>query len=416
MFVPGAQGVRSIVRALPYLSSLALLLVYAHDGRRRSLPHGAVLVAAALLLLIANLLHPTSRLGSGLGQCVFQLSIAAPLFWAHKAVRSIAHLQRVLMLVFVWNLVGALLGVLQVYYPDSFMPPAFNALGLQMNDLYVEALSYVGADGQVIVRPPGLTDSPGGAAIPGGLTALTGLVLLMYRRPWWQTAGILVAVAVGLNAVYLTQVRSVLLVVVCSGLIVIAASLRGGQIGRAAGLMGLGAAAVVGAFLWAAAIGGEAIDSRFLGIRDSGAIATYQSNRGYFLSQTLGELLDQYPLGAGVGRWGMMTQYFPEHDAIDGPIHVEIQLTGWLLDGGLPMWLLYGGGVLVSLFGTWRVAVSGASTLRPAAQLTLAIQCVIAFLAMAGPAFNTQLGIQFWTFAAALQGAAASMRQGPAKP
>jgi hypothetical protein len=40
------------------------------------------------------------------------------------------------------------------------MPPQFSTLGLQMNGSWVESLTCEGADGRVIIRPPGLTDQP----------------------------------------------------------------------------------------------------------------------------------------------------------------------------------------------------------------------------------------------------------------
>ncbi len=89
------------------------------------------------------------------------------------------------------------------------------------------------------------------------------------------------------------------------------------------------------------------------------------------------------------------------------PIHAEIQATGWLLDGGIPMWLLYGGAVVMALVGRLSILCeTGACRIWPRSRIVvLGVQALIAGFAWAGPAFNTQLGSQFWFFTSALYGA-----------
>jgi hypothetical protein len=227
------------------------------------------------------------------------------------------------------------------------------------------------------------------------------------RRPWQSAAGV-AAAGVGLAVVYLTQVRSVLLMVIGATVLLAAVAVRRGRVGRASWLVAIGGGLVVGSFLWASSIGGATVNDRFLNISDQGALAVYQENRGNFLSQTLGELLNQYPFGAGVGRWGMMNTSFSRDDGTAPPIHVEIQLTGWLLDGGIPMWICYGGAIILSIVGAFRLASTRNTELSELAMIVFALQVFIAGLAWSGPVFNTQLGTLFWTCAAALQGAFAA--------
>ena len=407
LFIPGAQPYRGYIRALPYLSSLGLLALFVLQpfaGRR---PKAGGLMVGALILLALNLLHPTSQLSAGLAQCVFQVSIAGPIFWAYKTIRTPQHFHKLLVLIFLMNFASAALGVLQVYFPDRFMPPQFNSLGLQLNPLYVESLSYVGPNGTLITRPPGLTDQPGGAAVAGGLTALLGLGLSLRSRKGWQTIGLLCAIAVGLAVVYLTQVRAVLLTVIGAGAVLGVLTFRQGRVARASWILAAGGALIVASFWWASSIGGAALDERFLTIRSVGAFQTYQENRGGFLTATVGELLDEYPLGAGVGRWGMMNVYFGNPTEFrSAPIHAEIQLTGWLLDGGVPMWVLYGGAVLLTLLAGFRLTGSRDQAVGEIALIVLTIHVFVVGFAMASPPFNTQLGIMFWTLAAGLHGAA----------
>ena len=129
LFVPGAQAYRPIIRALPYALSAGLFVVYVMRVVRGQSPKGSVLLTLALGLLAANLMHPTSQIGAGVAQCIFQATIAAPMFWGWKAVDSAAQLRRLLVIAFVFNTIGAALGVLQVYFPKQFMPPSSAPLG-----------------------------------------------------------------------------------------------------------------------------------------------------------------------------------------------------------------------------------------------------------------------------------------------
>jgi hypothetical protein len=406
LFIPGSQAYRAVIRALPYASSLGLLAMYMTAHSKARYPWGTRFVLAVLGLLALNLLHPTSQPLAGIAQCIFQLSIVAPIFWASKGVRSPARLQRILVLTLLMNAASAGLGLLQVYYPDQFMPPQFSTLGLQQNDAYVDSQTYQGRDGRIIVRPPGLTDMPGGAAVAGGFTAVLGLALSLRSRKASNLLLTLALAAVGLAVIYLTEVRSVLLNVVGGAAALAAVAIRQRRIGAAAWIAGTGVALVVVAFLWASSIGGDAIEQRFMSIREQGALQTYQENRGHFLAYTVGELLDQFPFGAGVGRWGMMNAYFGDPtDPRSPPIYVEIQLTGWLLDGGALMWVLYGGAILLAGLGVLGLTGALDPRVSTAAFAVLAVQVLIVGMGMAGPVFNTQLGMMFWVLVGSLHGA-----------
>ena len=71
-----------------------------------------------------------------------------------------------------------------------------------------------------------------------------------------------------------------------------------GRIALSAGVL------VILAFFWARSLGGESVQERFIGITQQGAMRTYQENRGGFVSDTFGDLLDQYPLGRRPGSLG----------------------------------------------------------------------------------------------------------------
>lgn len=407
LFVPGMQAFRVYIRALPYVTSLGALVYYMARSAGERLPVQAHWLVAVFALLALNLLHTETHMTAGVAQMVFQIAIAAPMFWVVRTVRSEARFLRLLWVIFIASFVSAAVGVLQVYYPDQFLPPEFSALGRAMNPEFVNALTYVGPGGRLIIRPPGLSDLPGGAAISGLTTMVLGIALAIHgHQSRLVRTFCFAAAAVGMTALYLTQVRSLTIMAVVSVLMFVAVGLRQGRVAQSGWIAATGGALVVTSFIWAVAVGGESVAERF-GFADTGVFTTFQENRGLFLNYTINELLFKYPLGAGLGRWGMMQVYFGDSTMWQSPpIHVEIQLTGWLLDGGVLMWLCYGGALLSALRFSYVLAVHGAAdTLQYFATIVLALQLTIFGLCFAGPVFNTQLGIEFWTVTAALFGA-----------
>jgi hypothetical protein len=407
LFLPGMQAYRGIIRALPYLTGGAALIYYFHRATGERLHPSAKWLLASLALLGANLVHPSSHLMAGVAQVVFQATIAAPAFWMSRAVRSEARLHRVMWMFFLGSFLGSAVGILQVYWPERFLPPEFSALGQSLNPDIIGALTYRGADGRDIIRPPGLTDLPGGAAVSGMMTMILGLALAMRPQAWWRSAACLAAGAIGMTALYLTQVRSLAIVAALSAAFFAAVKFRQGRVREGAMTLVAGAAIVVGGYLWAVTVGGDSLSERFSGIVNEGVLTTYSENRGIFLRYTLFELLYEFPFGAGVGRWGMMHVYFGDPSLWQArAIHVEIQPTGWLLDGGVPMWFAYGGAIVVALLFSYRCAVHLASAcLQDSATMALCLQLAIVGLCFTGAAFNTQLGVQFWAITGALFGA-----------
>ena len=326
-------------------------------------------------------------------------------------MRDEGRLLRVVRMIFLFSALSAALGILQVYFPEQFMPPQFSTLGQQMNESWVESLTYQGADGRMIVRPPGLTDQPGGAATAGAIAAVLGLGLTLLqqqsRARYLPIAGTLL----GLTALYLTQVRSLLLMCLGAFAMMAALSLRRGRVRAAAWLVGSGGVLVLASFVWATAVGGEQVESRYTDIAQKGAVQTFRENRGHFVSYTVGELLDEYPLGAGLGRWGMMYTYFGDPtDLASPPLYAEIQITGWLLDGGVPMWACYGGAITVAVLLAYRLTRQKRSAVvADLATVALGLMVLVIGMSFAGPVFNTQVGILFWFIVASLYGAGAGL-------
>ena len=407
LFVPGSQAYRAYIRGFPYVSSLIALGACMRSRGADSAAPGARWILAVLALMVASLVHPATWLVSGSAQIVFQLSIAAPVFWTARNWITAERLERVILLVFGANFLSAAIGLLQVYYPQTFMPPEFSRLAIRLNADIVGALTYIGADGREIVRPPGLSDLPGGAAVSATVTALLGFAFATRSKTTYQLRLYFIAASViGLTVVYLTQVRSMLVMICMCMLAGGAVRLRQGRVAHSVWVLGSAAALVVASFTWAVAVGGDSVVERFQSILDVGVVQSYQENRGMFLSYTLQELVYEYPFGAGLGRWGMMSAYFGDPANWQFPaLWAEIQLTGWLYDGGVLLWTCYMGAIATAALYTYRIAGSNESSLSELATMVLSVQVLVIGLCFTGPVFNTQMGIVFWLLSASVYGA-----------
>jgi hypothetical protein len=83
-----------------------------------------------------------------------------------------------------------------------------------------------------------------------------------------------------------------------------------------------------------------------------------------------------------------------------------VQLTGGLLDGGVPLWFVYGGALCAALHFTYRAAVRSLTrVMEDMATIALCLQLTILCLCLTGPVFNTQIGILFWGITGGLFGA-----------
>ena len=406
LFVPGAQAFRAPVRALPYLASAAALVYYFRAPTGEPLHVSARWMLASFAVLAMNLLHATTHSTAGVAQIVFQVSIAAPIFWMARAVRTDTRVMRMVWLLFAASFLSSALGILQVYYPDTFLPPEFSTLARERNPEIISSLTYRGADGREIIRPPGLSDMPGGAAASAMVTVTLGLALAFRRGlpAMWRGACV-GAATIGMTALLLTQIRSLTLVAAGSLGVFALLRLRQGRTADGVVSLGVGAVLVAGGFFWAMAVGGDALVARFGSLFSDGVFHTFREQRGAFLTYTVSELLYEFPFGAGLGRWGMMHVYFG--DAVlwqAPPIHVEIQPTGWLLDGGVPLWAAMGGALALAVRTTYLVAQHSAGALQDAATAILCLQLTVLCLCLTGPVFNTQLGIQFWALTGAVLG------------
>jgi hypothetical protein len=329
-------------------------------------------------------------------------AILGPLFWVRCLKITPKGFQWLIFMMWGFHTVSASFGVLQTYFPGQFQPSISTTI--QNSQWGVDALMITLASGERVPRPMGLTDQPGGAAMAGFYALLLGVGIALRERNQVLRVACMGSAAVGLFCIYLSQVRSILIFagicLVCLAVVL----LRQGNFGRLT-VMTVGITAlVVATFTWAVTIGGESTLARLSSLVSDRADAVYQQNRGHFLEDTINVLLPKYPLGAGLGRWGMMNSYFGDNsNPLTQGIWAEIQWTGWLLDGGVPLIIAYVAALAQACRTAWKIALSpqlGDFTLWGG--LIFAYNIGAIAITFNYPLFISQGGMEFWLLNSAL--------------
>ncbi len=413
LFLPGTQGIRFYVRVASFAISVAILAWWAFANTTKSRPHPAqTWLIVAMVYTAAMAFHPfTSSALAAVAQLVLYVSVMAPVLWAPAVVRGPDHLARLMTLLLVCNGINAFVGVMQVYDPDRWMPQEMSRLVTE-SEFGLGAVTYQGPNG-MIIRPPGLFDNPGAVAGPGMYAALLGLVFVTSASALWKRGAALVASFAGVAAIYLSQVR-VSLAVLAIMLATYVSLLMFQQRKQRAVLFGsLAGGLVVATFTFSIALGGESIAERTLTLFAQDPISLYSASRGGQLVYAFDDLLNIYPLGAGLGRWGMISGYFG--GGSQPPLWAEIQVAGWAIDGGIPLVLISVGALVVTLLSERRLAFSDPNPkVRACAGIILAVNLGTAALIFSFTPFVTQIGLQFWFLAGAVH--AIATPAGPAGP
>lgn len=403
---------RVLVRVAAFGGSLILLCFLPGKGSTHPSARPALWVVGIVGLA---LLHPTTNSAlSGLAQALMYLAILAPLFWVPRLRIDTSVLYRLLFTLWVFHVVSSGLGILQIYFPGRFQPHLSSVI-VAKGENYINQLCITTSSGQRVFRPMGLTDIPGGVATAGFYVVLFGIGFFFVQRRLGARLFCVGCMIVGMVSLYLSQVRSVLVMLafcLCAFSIWL---LRRGEIGRLALLAAVLFTVVLAGFTWADSLGGDSISTRLTSLIDDRPREVYYRNRGIFLEYTVFDLMPRYPLGAGIGRWGMSMAYFGDNsDPERSALWAEIQWTGWLLDGGIPLILVYLIALVEALRTAWNIAALGQrNDLWLWGGLLLAYNlgaCVITFNY---PFFMSQSGLEFWLLNAAFFAAARHAQTGP---
>lgn len=408
LYLPGTQSVRLPIRFSAFAISLAAFAWYQIESTSqapRAKAQGWVTGVMALLALM--LFHPeTSSVVAGLAHMGVYFAVLAPLFWAPEFVKSPEQLARILWILLLCSGANAVVGVLQVYDPARWLPAEFSRV-MTSSSVGLGAVTYVGANGVRIVRPPGLFDTPGAVAGPAMFATLLGLVFAVSAIPGWKRALSLAMAGAGLAAIYLSQVRVSLVATVAMLAAYAVVGFRQRRSARASQFAILAGVVVVGSLSAAVALGGTAITERVYSLFASDPLSVYQGARGSQLTFTFFELLFQYPVGAGLGRWGMAAMYFGGGNPNSPSIWAEIQFTGWMIDGGVLMVTIYLGALAAVTVSQYRLAMlTHFPRLAVCAAVILAAGLGPAITILSFTPFVAQIGIQYWFLAGALHGVA----------
>jgi hypothetical protein len=412
LFLPGSQAFRMPLRVGTYGIALGGLaywwLMRSHRSSERHPAAGWLILALGYLSLM--IAHPlTSSLLAGVAQALLYLAVFSAVFWAPSFVDRPRQLVRILALLLVCNGTNSMVGVLQVYDPDRFMPRELS-FAYTTNRHALDAATYVGADGRRIVRPPGLFDTPGAVCGPGTIAALLGLIFALERFVWWKRAAAFAFSVAGIAAIYLSQVRTNLVVVVGMMAVYFGVLMLQRQKQRAIAFGTLAGGIVLAGLLAAMLLGGRSIQQRFATLLEEDPRDLYYASRGLQVQHGFDHLAVEYPFGAGLGRWGMMRGYFGDPSHLDSSeIWAEVQPNAWILDGGLVLLGLYGAALVsAALFGLkLATSLESPDDQRWAAAVTAVNVGTLALVFTFVP-FTTQVGLQYWFLEGALVGAMAA--------
>ena len=404
LIFPSLGPFRVLVRIGAYAGSLSLLFVLKGSGPRPSAAKWGLLAIVVILLSILN--PNTNNLLSAFATLMIYIATLGPLFWVSRIRVDLATFKRVIVIFWLFHTVSSFFGVLQVYHPGQYMPNigtvSMNGGSEKFATDYKNALSITLADGSRVFRPMGLTDSPGGAGISGMYTTLLGIALLVQARNKAFMGFIIGAICLGLFCLYICQIRTLFVMAAVAVAVFLVLYARIGQV-RSAMIVGtVITILVLVSFTWAVAVGGDAVSGRLGSLFTKSPMDVYNSNRGVSLQLFLFDDLPTYPLGAGLGRWGMMYGYFADQTKGDS-LWAEIQWEAWAYDGGLLLVIFYFGAITAVLKDAYKIARSSLSkTFGGWGSLLLAYNVAGLAMSFDFPFFATQSGMEFWFINASL--------------
>lgn len=401
LLFPQFGVLRAPMRIASFALSLFFLAWLPGPGIRHPAKQWTLLVIG--VLLIQFFWNPSlNTVLAGLAQCGMYLAIFGPLFWVSRLSLSFKGFQLLIFMIWGFHTISTCFGVLQVVFPGQFQP--YLSTAIQGSEWGGENLLIILANGAQVYRPMGLTDTPGGAATSGFYVILLGTGITLFERSLTLKIVCSCSTIIGLFCILMSQIRSVLIfAILClAGLAILLLLQKRWKLFSA--LASGFSVVLITAISWAAAVAGPEMLDRFTALFIERADQVYYENRGHFLEDTIFNLLPQYPLGAGLGRWGPISGYFGNsNNPISSPIWVEIQWTGWLLDGGIPLIIAYIVALCLIIYTIWQVATNPRlGVLSMWAALVFAYDIGALAITFNYPLFISQGGMEFWLLNMAL--------------
>jgi len=406
LVVPEFEKLHVVVRSAAFAGSFLFVLGMRASAYRHPVRNVALV---SLVVLGASILNPaTDGIWAGFAAIILHIAIIGPVFWVTRVRVDTITVRHLFLVMWLFHTASAVTGALQVYFPDWF-PGVF---GSDLGDADL-GMTVILADGSVILRPSGLTGFPGGASISAVYCVLIGIGLLLSDGRRWLRLPILGSMVLALVTVYLCQIRSLFIMLgvsVLSLAIPLTLQRKLGTMLRVGALVA--AVGVLGTIL-AFSVGGQMTIDRFSTLIGEAPTQVYYNNRGRFMEFTMDTLLPLFPMGAGLGRWGMIHQYFTDRLTASSSLWVEIQWTAWLLDGGILLMIVYPLALLLTARESLRIAkgVYGSDDeLKLWATIAFGHGVGAMMLTFNAPVFESNLGLDYWTLNIALYAAAIQAR------
>ena len=393
---------RVVFRSAVFGASILFLFVVSGTSRQAHPVRGLAFVTMIIVTLSA--FNP----GGGAPLAVaahwaMYLAVLGPLFWVARLKIGEKQLERLMLVLWVFHTVSSIFGLLQVYFPGQFQPALTTFITAK------QAMMIRLSSGEWVVRPMGLTDVPGGAAHSGLYAALIGTGVVLTRSFSGARVLGLLSMTTGMACIYLSQVRAALVMVGVSFAFLVALFAVSARLPRVAGLLLFGGAVVFVGFELAFDVAGDTVTSRLASLVASDPGTVYRSNRGAMVEDAFSTLLPNYPLGAGLGHWGMMKVYFGSGN---NDFAAEIQWVGWILDGGIVLVLVYAAAVLTVLVHAARLCLRHSlSALGIWAAIIAAYNVGMLALCFSYVPFMGTPGLEFWLINAVLIQAASSIAE-----
>jgi hypothetical protein len=411
LFIPGSQAYRLPIRTGAYAVSLVVFVLWWFDrgGRQRGKHPATTWILLTMTWLGLMMLHPDTGAIVGVAQIALYFSILCPVFWASAYVFNRQRLMRALVVLLVCNGVNSMVGVMQVYNPERWMPRQLSSVYLEQGgEMMLASSTFIGLNGRVMVRPPGLFDSAGAVAAAAMVATMLGLVFALEPMAWWKRGASLGFAVAGMSALYLSHVRAAFVMTLAMMVAYFALLVLQNQKKRVVGFGTLAVGLVVVGLSIATTLGGDSVAERFRTLLDGDPRDIYYPSRGVQVESAMTVLVDEYPFGAGLGRWGMLSFYFGDSGPQSRGLFAEVQPNAWMLDGGVLLVLLYGLVLVVTLFGDLILIRSLADPEdRLVATIVVAANVGTIGLVFTFVPFGTAVGMQFWFLEGMLRGAMA---------
>ena len=405
LLVPSATGFRLPLRMFPFAASLLLAAIPPRGLVRQHRLHPALGAAIVVLGigLFGLLNQQTESTITAIASIAFYAAILAPIIWVGRLQLSQRGFVTIVLVLWSFNTLSSAVGVLQVMFPGKFTP-ATSQLVLQQQEMGSLDLKIQLADGETMDRPFGLTDQPGGVAANGLVAFIFGLGLLSTTKRAPMVLLYSAGMGAGLFVIYLCQVRVALVTCgICSIGYVALLSSRG-EIKLVSRVLIALVIIISASTVAALAVGGAQVADRVLSLVAEDAGSVYYQNRGHFLEYTFTYALPEWPVGAGLGRYGMMAAYFsPDKGLGARSLWAEIQWTAWVYDGGWLMIIAYPTAIVLAVLATLRIAFDRkAGTLSVWGTILAAYNIGAVAITFSYCLFLSQSGLEFWLLNAAI--------------